>query len=54
MVDLVLRGSFTELVSLVRTDPLCSSLPVGQCRKMMKEMLLANKQHVENQRLLDF
>lgn len=52
ILDIALQGSFDELVAVVQTDPLCSRLPLGACRKMVREMLLANKALIQNKRLL--
>ncbi len=54
VIDIALSGGFSELVALVRTDPMCSRLEAGQCRKMMREMLDANSQLIQNPRLLEF
>lgn len=54
MIEVVLRGTFDEFVALVITDPLCSRLPMGACRQMMKELLLANRDLIANPRLLEF
>lgn len=53
IIDITLNGTFDELAALVQTDPLCSRLPMGACRKMVREMLLANKSLIQNKRLLD-
>jgi len=53
-IDIVLDGTFNDFVSLVMTDPLCSRLPIKQCREMVKEMLQANKSLIKNPRLLEF
>ena len=36
------------------TDPLCSRLAFGRCREMMRELLLANRDYIQNPRLLEF
>ena len=54
MIEVVLRGNFDEFVALVITDPLCSRLSIGDCRQMMKELLLANRAFITNPRLLEF
>lgn len=52
IADIALQGTFDELVALVQTDPLCSRLPLGACRKMVREMLWANKSLIKNKLLL--
>ena len=52
IIDIALTGSFDELVALVLTDPLCSNVPVDQCRDMVKEMLVANQEFIQNPNLL--
>jgi len=52
IIDIALHGSFDELVALVTTDPLCSRLTIGQCRHMVREMLIANRPLIQNPRLL--
>ena len=54
VIDIALDGTFDELVALVATDPLCDRLEVGQCREMMREMLTANRDLIQNPRLLEF
>jgi alpha-galactosidase/6-phospho-beta-glucosidase family protein len=54
IIDIALHGTFNELTALVLTDPLCSRLLMGQCRSMIKEMLLANQSLIQNPRLLEF
>jgi len=53
IIDIALSGSFDELSALVMTDPLCSRLKMGQCRQMVREMLLANQALIQNPRLLE-
>lgn len=52
IIDIALHGSFDELVALITTDPLCSRLPMGRCRDMVREMLIANRPLIQNPRLL--
>ena len=52
VVDIALRGAFDDLVALVATDPLCSRLPFAQCRRMVREMLEANRTLIKNPKLL--
>jgi alpha-galactosidase/6-phospho-beta-glucosidase family protein len=54
VVDIALHGSFDELVALVATDPLCARLLFGQVRTMVRALLKANRDWLENPRLLDF
>ncbi|MDO8586576.1 MAG: hypothetical protein Q7T82_06005 [Armatimonadota bacterium] len=54
ILDIALTGSFDELVALMTTDPLCSRLPMGKCREMVREMLTAERQWIQNPRLLLF
>jgi len=54
MVDIALHGSFDDLVALIATDPLCSRLPFTQCRRMVREMLEANRALIRNPKLLVF
>ncbi len=53
VTDIAMQGTFDELVALVQTDPLCSSLPMGACRLMVRDMLAANGKWIQNQRLLE-
>jgi len=53
ILDIALQGTFDKLVALVQTDPLCSRLPMGACRKMVRKMLSANKSLIKNDRLLE-
>jgi len=53
VIDVTLTGTFDELVALVSTDPLCVHLSLGECRRMMGEMLEANRQYIKNPRLLE-
>ena len=53
-IDIALTGTFSELVTLVNTDPLCSRLSIGQCRTMVREMLSATRKWIKNPRLLEF
>jgi alpha-galactosidase/6-phospho-beta-glucosidase family protein len=54
IIDIALSGSFDEMVALVVTDPMCCRLTPGQGREMMKEMLSANREWIQNPRLLEF
>ncbi|MFB3890652.1 MAG: hypothetical protein ACE15C_01370 [Phycisphaerae bacterium] len=53
VIGIALSGSFDELVALVMTDPLCSRLPMGRCREMVREMVLANAALIPNKLLLE-
>lgn len=53
IIDIALQGTFDELAALVLTDPLCSKLQIDEPRKMVKEMLNANKHLIQNPKLLD-
>ena len=53
IIDIVLGGTFDELVALVAGDPLCSRLPLGACRRMMQELTAANRPWIQNPRLLE-
>ena len=53
IIDIALHGSLDELVALVTTDPLCSRLPIGKARQMVREMLQANRAYIPNARLLE-
>jgi alpha-galactosidase len=53
IIDIALDGTLDDLVALVQTDPLCSRLKMGQAREMVKEMLLANRPLIRNQRLFE-
>jgi len=52
IIDITLKGSFDELVALISTDPMCSHLKIGECRKMVRELLLANRAFIKNSKLL--
>ena len=54
VLDVVLRGRFDEFVALVASDPLCCRLSPGRCREMMKELLLATREWIQNPKLLKF
>lgn len=54
ILDIALCGSFDELVALVMTDPLCCRLSFAQGRQMAREMLLATRKWIRNERLLEF
>lgn len=54
VIDIALDGTFDELVALIMTDPLCSRLPVGKCREMVKEMLEGTAGYISNPELLNF
>jgi alpha-galactosidase/6-phospho-beta-glucosidase family protein len=54
ILDIALTGSFDELVALMTTDPLCSRLPMGKVREMVRDMVTAEKQWIQNPRLLEF
>jgi alpha-galactosidase/6-phospho-beta-glucosidase family protein len=53
IIDIALHGTFDELSALVMTDPLCSRLKMGECRSMVREMLQANRELIQNPRLLE-
>ncbi len=53
IIDIALHGTFDELSALVMTDPLCSRLKMGECRSMVREMLQANHELIQNPRLLE-
>lgn len=52
VVDIALHGDFDDLVALIATDPLCCRLSFAQCRRMVREMLEANRQWIRNPKLL--
>jgi alpha-galactosidase/6-phospho-beta-glucosidase family protein len=54
ILDIALTGAFDDLVALMTTDPLCSRLPMGKVREMVREMVTAEKQWIQNKRLLEF
>ena len=54
IIDIALTGAFDELVALVAGDPLCSRLAVGDCRRMMQELMEANRPWIQNPKLLEF
>ena len=54
IVDIALNGTFDDLVAMVLTDPLCSRLELPQCRRMVREMLQANRHLIPNRKLLKF
>jgi len=53
-IDIILHGSFNDLVALVGTDPMCCQLSFRQCSEMLREMLTANKTFIKNPKLLEF
>jgi len=53
VIDIALSGGFDELAALVLTDPLCSRLEMGECRRMLREMLEANRRLIRNPELLE-
>jgi len=54
ILDVALRGTFDQLVTLVASDPLSAHLPHGQCRRMVSRMLHANQALIQNRKLLAF
>lgn len=54
ITEVALTGAFDDLVALVQTDPLCSRLPMGTCRDMVREMLTANRALIRNPKLLEW
>ncbi|OGV69216.1 MAG: hypothetical protein A3K19_23365 [Lentisphaerae bacterium RIFOXYB12_FULL_65_16] len=54
ITGIALAGTFDDLVALVTTDPLCSRLPMGKCRDMVREMLSANRTLIRNPKLLEW
>jgi galacturan 1,4-alpha-galacturonidase len=54
ILDIAMTGTFDQLVALMTTDPLCCRLPLGRVREMVKEMVTAEDQWIQNRRLLDF
>ena len=49
----IARTPSDELVALVAGDPMCCRLAVGDCRRMVRELLHANRQWIRNPRLLE-
>ena len=52
MVETAISGTFDDLVALVMTDPLCSRISPTDCRKMMRELLEANRQYLPHPQFL--
>jgi len=53
-IDIILHGTFKELVALIMTDPMCCQLSPHECRQMVRELLEANKSFIKNPELLEF
>jgi alpha-galactosidase len=52
IIDIAMGGTFDELVALVATDPLCSRLPMGRARDMVREMVQVTGAYIPNEKLV--